>query len=1373
MKKAKLLMSILLLPALASSGTISSAGHIGSLKEALKATDNFRADYDSLSDTEDAAADLNIELASEGFVLLKNSGNALPLSATSQNHAKVTVLGQQADTLATGGSGSGGQNKPAGENTPDSPMNIFQALDAAYIDYNPSVKAKYEEASNNPGALSNGNAYENGHYMEKVETATSSTVEFDGNIYAPLSTGSSLDGVDLTGYTDTALVVFSRTGAEGNDNLAYGLPNTDNPDDHYLQLNSSEKELVAYAKKNFGKVIIIVNSPAAMELGSLQDDPEIDGILWIGQTGWNGIMALGKILNGEVNPSGKTVDIYSRDFATDPTWYNFGDYRQANYILNGSAVSGSVTQGSSIPLGYDPAYALDGVTDAGKPVVDYAEGIYMGYRYYETVYAELVDSVGKTAADAWYDEAVVYPFGYGLSYTTFTQEIVSISTNSIGSQDTTITVRVKVTNTGSTAGKDVVQLYNHALYTEEEIEKADAVLVGYTKTGIIQPNASEEVEITIDAKDLSSFDYNDANGNGNSGYELEEGTYSLSVRSDSHNVLDEESVDVTSLLTWDEDGNPSTPNNIFSQSGNAWEMYNTSSDHWSKSGDDHYLHRWQLLNDDGEVALEEEYSAGNPNYLQEQLGWLIANNGSDNIFKIEAFNFLNSQEPDEAYKDTDNRLTTIVEDDYQNVWVKTNDDIPDTWTQGTGTVDNSGLYATELAEMKGVDFDDPKWDDFMNQLSWQELVNIVQDGGYGSKAIDTIGKPEIQDHDGPGQLRKEASVTLDGNGYAWVCESVIGSTWNQDLAYQQGKIIGNEGIFLGVTGWYGPGANIHRNPLAGRNFEYYSQDPIHAGYILANVVKGFQEKGGHTYMKHAFLNDQETSRSGIVTFATEQAIREIYAKPFEIAIRDAQANGLMTSFNRIGLASSVNYAINQQMYINEWGYNGISVTDAYYDGCGWDSETMVRGNVLPLNSIFAIFPPATAIEGVWDSSLRGGKGGVKIENAEKALVESPTQYYYARMTAKRALYTYAHTNAFTGLTAKNVLPAKTLYFSSGSSISSYSVYSDSELNTFKANMAEVYGGSDAYEVSASGLPTGMSYDIATGKLTGTAPSKPGYYTFDITVTGKGKLSYISRTTTIKLNVVAPFRDGEEVSVDFLMPVTMVEGENYIPTPEEDRDTSNSALQEKYVEVSYSAEGLPAGLSIDPLTGRITGTPTESFYPGERIPVTITQKAVYGEPWGFMPGFMFQEKTYTTTVYLEYQTDVVSISEITTQETDEGIEVTIRLSDGRTVTFIIPKGQDGADGLPGADGKPGVDGQPGQDGQNGADGLDGTGIESITVNEDGDLVITLTDGSTQTVEMPKSESSSNAISIAALALSIVGVLGAGAATFLTLLKKKNK
>lgn len=1355
-KKAKTIktLGVLSIPTLFAAGLLLSSS--ACLANAASVS-GFRADYDSFTATEEAAADLNLELASEGTVLLKNKDNALPLQTSSTKKAAVTVLGTQADTLATGGSGSGGQNKPGGDTTPAKPNTLFDSLDAANISYNPSVKAIYEDPKNDPKALSNGNPYDGGHYMQKVKSATATSVEFGGSYYEKITDGTgTLDDASLTGYTDAAIIVISRTGAEGNDNLTCNLPNMDDPTDHYLQLDSGEKELVAYAKANFKKVIVILNSPAAMELGDLEDDDAISAVVWIGQPGWNGIMALGKILNGEINPSGRTVDFYMRDFETDPTWYNLGNYTQSNLIINGSATGNKVTTGSSVEMGYDEAYNLEGITNGNYKVVDYAEGIYVGYRYYETVYAELVNQVSKDAADTWYNHATVYPFGYGLSYTTFTQEISSISTSSL-SKDSTVTVKVKVTNTGNVAGKDVVQLYNTAPYTEEEIEKSAVTLVGFEKTKLINPGETDEVSITIDAKDLASFDYNDANYNDFCGYELEKGSYTLSVRNNSHDVLDEETVTVGEDYTWDEDGNPDTPNNILSQEDNAWEANNTLSHNWTKDHTDNYLKRYQLI-DGGSVALEEEYSLGSPNALQSQLAWILADDGRYNVFTKEAFLALNSQEPKEAYSDFDNVLTKEFETDYVNVWTKTNADIPDDWTQNTGVADASGLYAIELADMTGISKDDPKWTEFMNQLTWEELVKIVQDGGYGSAAMDTIGKPAIEDHDGPGQLRAEATVTEDGNGYAWVCESVIGSTWNKDLANKQGKIVGNESIFLGVTGWYGPGANLHRNPLSGRNFEYYSQDGVQGGLMLAAVVNGAQSKGVHVYMKHAFLNEQETSRSGIATFATEQAIREIYAKTFELAVREANANGYMSSFNRIGLSSSVSYAITQQMYVNEWKFNGIGVTDAYYSGCGWDSETMVRGGTLPLNSVFAVFPPATAIEGTWDSSLRNGKGGVTISNKDGSQVESATQYYYARTTAQNALYTYANSNALNGLSSKKMLSAKTLSFTKGKMLKDYEVYSPAELTAFKQNMREIYGSDTAYELKATNLPDGLSFDVSKGTLSGAMPTTPGHYTFNISVVGKDSLNYISKTITVNLNVVQPVSSGETLSVDFKKAVTLVEGDNYIPGGDVQENEG------KYLSCEYSAEGLPEGFTIDPTTGVISGTFTNQNEGGKYYPITITQTCKYSEPWGFMPGAVEKTKVLTTTVYL-YNTDPVGIVDISQTPTEDGngTIVTITLTSGETQKFVITNGTNGTNG---------ADGSDGTNGTNGTNGVDGVGIASVAKGENGSLIITLTDGTVKTIEgFVTTTTDTTSLTIAIISL-VIAIAAVGAATFVIVKKRKN-
>ena len=1208
------------------------------IADGLDPQKKYRAAYDSMTEVEDAAAELNLRIEGEGAVLLKNNG-ALPMATSESAKAKVTVLGTQADTLATGGSGSGGQTKPGGDNTPDAPLTLFDSLDAANIEYNPSVKAEYEKEELNPKTLFySGNPYDGGHYMNKVDAETADSVLFDGNYYEPITDGTgSLSAATLDGYTDTALVVFSRSGSESQDNDAYNLvdkdtqePVTDNVDDHYLQLTTSEKELMAYAKKNFDKVIVLVNSPAVMELGCLENDEDVDAVLWIGQPGWNGIMSVGQILIGEINPSGRTVDIYMADFATDPTWYNFGDFTQVKALINDEMGE----TGSALTMGYDEAYIVEGVENGEYKFIDYAEGIYMGYRYYETVYEEL-KARDEAVADAWYDEAVVYPFGYGLSYTTFTQEITGVE-GDLSAADGDITVTVKVTNTGAVAGKEVVELYASAPYFEDEIEKAAVNLVGFDKTEVLEPGASEEVAITIAVKDLASFDYNDANLNDFYGYELEAGDYVLSVRSNSHDVLAETTLTADTALTWDEDGNEETPNNIFSAETDdeVWGRYNTQSSAWTVDGDDYYLHRTQLVGGEGAdayVALEEEYEAGMPNELQEQLAWAVVDDGSANMFSIEAFNVLNIQETYAAsYYDYDNPVTLEVETDVENPWIV--EEVPEDWTQGDAEINELGMYPIELADMVGVPLEDEKWTTFMNQLTWDELTQIANDGGYGSEGIETIGKPTIKDHDGPGQLRANWSTVPDGNGYAWACEAVIGSTWNKDLCYEQGTIIANEGILLGVTGWYGPGMNIHRSPLSGRNFEYYSQDGVQGGEIMAAVIKGATDNGMHVYMKHAFLNDQETSRSGVITFATEQAIREIYAKPFEIAIKEGNANGIMTSFNRIGLSTSVAYAITRQLYENEWGFDGISVTDAFYTGCGWTPENLVRAHVMPLNSRFLAFPPLQRAEGTWDETLRDGKGGILVQAGPDSTeqVESATEYYSVRQTATRALYTYANSNAMTGLKTSMLLRDKVVALEPATAYDQYEVYTADEVAQFVADMDSVYGEGN-YDVTVTGGVEGLTLDWQTGTISGTTTDVAGAYPFTITVQGKGNMSGVVGTTTATASVSAVV-DPANVNASFVGLIELVEGENYVAGG----DPTVADNVGKYTSVKYTAENLPEGLTIDETTGVVSGAIASPLASGEHYAFTINQEVVLCEDAFIGMFFAGRTSNNSITVYLTVQ-----------------------------------------------------------------------------------------------------------------------------------------
>ena len=562
-----------------------------------------------------------------------------------------------------------------------------------------------------------------------------------------------------------------------------------------------------------------------------------------------------------------------------------------------------------------------------------------------------------------------------------------------------------------------------------------------------------------------------------------------------------------------------------------------------------------------------------------------------------------------------------------NAWVK--EEVPEDWTQFAAEVNALGMYPIELADMVGIPLDDAKWTEFMNQLTWDELTQIANDGGYGSAAIKTIGKPAIEDHDGPGQLRANWSTVPDGNGYAWACESVIGSTWNKALGYEQGAIIANEGILLGVTGWYGPGMNIHRSPLSGRNFEYYSQDGVQGGYMMAAVVKGATDNGMHVYMKHAFLNDQETSRTGVCTFATEQAIREIYAKPFEIAIKQGNGNGLMTSFNRIGLNTSVSYAITVQMYENEWGFDGISVSDAFYNGTGWTPENMVRGHIMPLNSRFLAFPPLQRAEGTWDETLRDGKGGILVKESADSdeLVESATEYFWVRDTAARALYTYANSNAMTGLKAAMLLKDRAIALDPGAAYDGEIFYTADEVSAFIADMNEVFG-EGRYDVTVEGGVEGLILDWAAGAISGAAPEAPGAYPFTIAVQGQGNMSGVTGSTTATASVAAVV-DPADVNVSFTGLTDLVEGENYVPGG----DPTSRENEGKYTSVKYTAEGLPEGLTIDETTGVISGAIAAPKPAGEYYEIIINQELVLCED-AFI-GWFFAGRTlnYSATVYL--------------------------------------------------------------------------------------------------------------------------------------------
>jgi len=1084
-------------------------------------TDDVKSEYGSFDEILHAEEELNLELAAEGFVLLKNEGNALPLAQRS----KVTLLGKNAYSIQDGGGGSGAASRPGnaskhiGDFVSKSVITFEQGIEDEFV-INPEAKAAQTAAGANA---------ENGTYMTIAESGNGD-VTLGANKYS-VKADNDLAAVEssYTEYGEAVIINIMRSGSEFSDNKVHEVDNHADKNEHYQTLNDSERQLLAYAKYQkaqgkFKKIIVSINSPSPMEIADIQEDAAFDAILWIGTTGWNGAEMIGDVLAGKVNPSGRLVDIWMKDITTDPTYYNFATYEGATHEITGGeswdhtkltapeslSVRGGGGGKSSVSA---PSLKFDEEAENAPSgaAVSYSEGIFMGYRYYETV-AEDLNAAKAGVGETWYNNNVIYPFGYGLSYTSFTQKIKSV-TGDLTNANGEITVTVTVTNTGKVAGKDVVELYSTPPYTAGGIDKAAVNLVDFAKTGMIAAGKSQDVALTIAVKDLASFDYNDKNNNQFCGYEVEAGDYVLSVRSDSHKVLDSKTLNRTGAsLTWDEDGNPATPNNIFSQESGAWEMYNTSASHWTKSGTDHDLHRGNLLN--------AEKNA--PSDLKE-LVWLVGAE-NDNLFTAEAGNVFAYKNMTAAF---DNKNAVTFEDDYDgNLWVKTAKDM-EGLTQGTGVADEAtGLYPLTVASVEGKDYDDPAWDALLNQLTWAELVSFVSAGSYQNVAIPSIGKVKVTDQDGPGQLKANGI-----NGWFWAGETVIAATWNVELAEEQGKLVGNEEIWNSGAGWYGPAMNIHRTPLSGRNFEYYSQDGVQGGKIAAAVVGGCVEVGGKVYIKHAFLNDQETARmNGLATFCNEQAIREIYAKPFELAIKEGKANGIMSSFNNIGLQSSASYALNVQLYTNEWGYRGATVTDFYNGGLntGWTGAAMVRGLQFPLGNASG----ANKIDGTWDAE----KNAVVLTDG----TTSYTQWYWTRETAKRLLFTYVNSAAYANGFINDLVNVQTEVTGTVGTAINVVVVDPAYITEFFGNRN--------FTITCDNLPKGLSLNASTGVLSGTPVlpthsqitqgggwGRPGTIVdrdfVEVTVNyhGVGENEWIGGSATVKITITDTRPDAEKIS----------------------------------------------------------------------------------------------------------------------------------------------------------------------------------------------------------------------------------------------------
>lgn len=782
-----------------------------------------KVDDVAVEDATTASKDMTTLLEEEGIVLLENKESALPLNVKDNN--KVNVFGIGSQKLVYGGAGSGASDES--EN-----VTLQQGLEAAGFEVNKDLVDFYTE-----------------HLPSKSKTNIFNLKGGDYNIYEPAASEYSDSLISQAkSYSDTAVVVLSRSGGEGGD-LPMDMSEYKNGDAgrNYLELQSIEEDMLQIVEENFDRVVVVINSSNAMELSFLEDEA-IDAAIWIGGPGATGCTAVGEVLAGTVNPSGKLVDTYAYDLTSAPAYYNAGDFTYT-----------------------------DGGENTSYKYVDYQEGIYVGYRYYET---RFVNNQTGECDESAYAEAVQYPFGYGLSYTEFTQELVSHH-----EKDGKITAEVKVTNNGTVAGKDVVQLYETAPYTEGGIEKAHVVLQAFGKTGMLEPGSSETVTLEFSVEDMASYDYQQlvaAKG----GYVLEAGDYQIKLMKNSHEVIDSFTYTVKATVVYEGDKSRSTDAVV------AENLFDNA------AGDITYVSR-----NDWEGTLPTERVE-----TREATKAILEEMNADNINKL--------------YCSDDPEADSIT----------------------TGA--KNGLT---LEDMVGVAYDDKKWEDLLDEMSIDEMGKLIGFGGFSTIAIDSIDKAATIDIDGPAGLN---ALTSDISGVQFPSEVVIASTFNTELASEMGSVYAQEANAHGVNGLYASAVNIHRTPFSGRNFEYYSEDPVLSGKIGASVAKGITGCGIITYVKHFALNDQETNRSGIAVWSNEQGIREIYLKAFEIVVKEGNATGIMSSYNRIGTVwAGGNTSLITGVLRNEWNFHGVVITD--YDNGGYmNSDQVVRaGGDLMLSTL--------------------------------------------------------------------------------------------------------------------------------------------------------------------------------------------------------------------------------------------------------------------------------------------------------------------------------------------------------------------------------------------------------------------------------------
>ena len=827
----------------------------------------------TLSDeTNEEAAEVAEEIMEDGIVLLKNE-SLLPLNETK----KLNIFGWESINPAYGGAGSGGINDLYDI------VSLNQGLENAGFSINQELVDFY----NNYGA-------DNPEMSIQKQSWTLPE--------PPVDTYSDELIKSAKEFSDVAVVVLSRKAGEGHNDIPMDVRkaaydnNSDEYDDfpegeHYLQLSQTERDMVDMVCSNFDNVIVVYNGANQFELGFADEYPQIKSVVWCPGTGNVGFNALGKVFSGEVNPSGKTPDTFIYDMTTAPWWNNAEKTEYTN--LADMAVEGMNAGTAQV---YAPAFT------------NYVEGIYVGYKYYETAAQE-------GAID--YDKTVQYPFGYGLSYTEFEQKMGELE-----EKDGQISVDVEVTNTGDVAGKDVVEVYYKPPYTNGGIEKSSANLIEFAKTDLLQPGESQTVTVIFSIEDMASYDENNAKA-----YVLEKGDYVISINSDSHTVLDQKT------YTADKDVVYKGENKRTSDDTAATNVFEDA------KGDVTYLSRADhFANYEEATAAPASAELGEP-YVSEY--------------------HLNSNFDKTTYLNDEDVMPTTGAD--------------------------NGLT---LADMRDADYDDPRWEKLLDQLTVDEMANMIAMAGYQTAAMDSVGKVATLDFDGPAAINNNFTGV---GSIGFPIEVVVASTWNKELAQAWGECMGKISQEMGAEGWYAPGMNTHRTAFGARNYEYFSEDGVLAGNMGAKAVEGARKYGVYSYIKHFAL--YEGNAKMVSVWSNEQAIREIYLKPFEISVKQGGANAVMVSWSFLGdkwTGESSN--LMNTVLRDEWGFRGMALTDFFRN----NGHGFMNADAALANGVDAML-----------STFNGEENNV-------ANPEHPTSVLQMRNACKNVMYTVVSSWAYDG-----------------------------------------------------------------------------------------------------------------------------------------------------------------------------------------------------------------------------------------------------------------------------------------------------------------------------------------------------------------------